>query len=881
MPPKSTSTLAKLRIDAEGIRGTFEEFCCQLLRRAPEVPEKSRFRRIRGAGGDGGVEATWTFYDGKVWGLQAKFFDKLGANEKAQLMESVRQAVANYPHLKQYTICLPFNLTAKKGAKAGRPKSGQHETLSAWIEEWTAELAGRGRSVQFDLWDESELVGRLAAADPTRGLAHYWFAADVLSDAWFEQRWKEAKAQAGPRYSPELTVDTPLDEALQAFGRSEIWIKKVESLRDRFSDKLERWRQTTNQGERFTPLPAALVADAKALLAEAERLENDIDLAAENPGVLTSTSFQNAVRSSIDRAAALEPLLRDALLKEHGASADTPGFRQFRAEYQVDFPMAPLDDLRELLGVLREVEPLAFQPEGQLPAATAMLLRGEAGIGKTHGIVDAAAARGKLGLRSVVLFGEDTTGPDPWSSIAAKLGFGAAQGRDAMLVALDAAGEASGFPLVIFIDALNETQPDRRRWQAWLPTMLEQIKPHSSLKLCVSCRDTFVREVVPDTLCLPTIVHNGFLGREYEAQFAFFQHYGLGIPAEPLLQDEFANPLFLRLVCEALQEFGIQAVPAGREGIRSVINLLLGAKNQKAAAKCDYDARENRLSAAMLRLAAAMAEARTTQLPLSKANELVDGSPAPQSRSLFAVLEGESLVAIIERPAATLGSEPEYSVRFTFERVGDHLIVEHLLSGVQDISEAFAAGGRLHFLSDSDASARANAGLLEALSIQLPETHGVELIDAVDGIAPILLQQPFIAGLQWRNPTHIADRTHELMWEALSHRDTAPAAFEATLGLAARPGHPLNANFLDRLLRRISMLSRDPFWADMLETSYSDWSDRVKPRSGVHRLIDTARRANLTALPDEVATLWGVALAWFCASPDRRIRDRATMALVS
>jgi hypothetical protein len=259
----------------------------------------------------------------------------------------------------------------------------------------------------------------------------------------------------------------------------------------------------------------------------------------------------------------------------------------------------------------------------------------------------------------------------------------------------------------------------------------------------------------------------------------------------------------------------------------------------------------------------------------------VDGSPAPQSRSLFAVLEGESLIAIVERPAATLGGEPHYSVRFTFERVGDHLVVEHLLSGVQDINQAFAAGGKLHFLSDSDASAQANAGLLEALSIQLPETHGVELIDEVDGIAPILLQEPFIAGLQWRNPTHITNRTLDLVRETLSNRDTAAAAFEAILGLAARPGHPLNATFLDRLLRRLPMLNRDPLWADMLETSYSDWSDRVKPRSGVHRLIDTARRGDLTALPDDVGTLWGVALAWFCASPDRRIRDRATKAMVS
>lgn len=883
MPPKATSPFAKLRADAEGIRASFEEFCCQLFHRAPDVPEKSCYRRIHGAGGDGGVEATWTYPNQKVWGLQAKFFARLGSSEKAQLTELVRQAAANYPTLERYTICFPFNLTGNTGAKAGKTKTGQHATFSSWIDEWTAELAVQGRVVEFELWDESEFLGRLAAADPSGGLAHYWFNTEALSDVWFEQRWNEARAQAGDRYSPELQVDTPLDDALQAFGRSERWIKKIEGLRDRFSDKLEWWRKTAGEtGGWSTPLPSALVAAGKALMAAAEPLESDIELAAENPAALISKAFQDALRLSVDRAAALEPSLRAALIEEHGPAADTRGFRQFRAEYHVDFPIAPLDHLRDLAAVLREIEPLAFQPEGQLPAATAMLLRGEAGIGKTHGIVDAVAARRSTGLRSVVLFGEDFSDADPWTTVAAKLGFAASLGRDAMLAALDAAGEASGFPLVIFVDALNETQPDRRRWQAWLPAMLEQIRPYPSLKLCVSCRDTYLQEVVPDGLRLPTIAHNGFLGREYEAQCAFFQYYGLGVPAEPLLQEEFANPLFLRLVCEALKECGLQAVPAGRDGIRSIINLLLAAKNQKAAVACDYDRRDNRVGAALLRVAAAMAEGRTTQLPLAEARRLVDGSSTAQSKSLFAVLESESLISIVERPPSGLGAESNYSVRFTFERVGDHLIAELLLLGLQDIQASFAPGGPLNFITENDTSAARYAGVLEAFSIQLPETHQMELIDAVDGIDPVLLQVPFISGLQWRAPNRISDRTRQLVRAALANGgDPAALAFEAILGLAARPDHPLNARFLNRLLAPIPMLERDPFWAHMLETSYSSWSDRVNPRSGVHRLIDTARRADLAALPDEVGVLWSTTLAWFCASPDRRIRDRATMAIVS
>jgi hypothetical protein len=330
-----------------------------------------------------------------------------------------------------------------------------------------------------------------------------------------------------------------------------------------------------------------------------------------------------------------------------------------------------------------------------------------------------------------VFFGEDVADPDPWSALIAKLGLGSAHGRDAVLDALNAAAEATGFPLIIFIDALNETQPDRRRWQSWLPPMLEQIKRRPFLKLCVSCREIYVREVMPPGLRIPAIEHNGFLGREYEAQFAFFQYYGLGVPAEPLLQEEFSNPLFLRLVCEALRDAGAQAIPAGRDGIRAVIHLLLRAKNDSAAIQCDFDRRENRVSTAMLHLAEAMASAGSRTLPLADAKFLVDGPPSVQSRSLFAVLEAESLIAIVEQPATALGLEPQYSVRFTFERIGDHLIAECLLTGVTDVPSAFAAGGALHFLVVTDEAARANVGILEALSIQLPEAHGQELIDAV------------------------------------------------------------------------------------------------------------------------------------------------------
>lgn len=80
--PDAMSQIANLRLESTGVRGAFEEFCCQRFRRALEVSTaNSRYRRIRG---DGGVEAIWTLPTNEVWGLQAKFFSTLGAKQKEE-----------------------------------------------------------------------------------------------------------------------------------------------------------------------------------------------------------------------------------------------------------------------------------------------------------------------------------------------------------------------------------------------------------------------------------------------------------------------------------------------------------------------------------------------------------------------------------------------------------------------------------------------------------------------------------------------------------------------------------------------------------------------------------------------------------------------------
>ena len=65
----------KIRGDMpEGQRGAFEELVCQLAR--SRAPDPKSFRRIEGAGGDGGVECIHRAFGEEIVGYQAKYHCK-------------------------------------------------------------------------------------------------------------------------------------------------------------------------------------------------------------------------------------------------------------------------------------------------------------------------------------------------------------------------------------------------------------------------------------------------------------------------------------------------------------------------------------------------------------------------------------------------------------------------------------------------------------------------------------------------------------------------------------------------------------------------------------------------------------------------------------
>ena len=879
--------LTKIRHHKDGQSHSFEDFCCYLFRNDSEVPQDSIFRRIQGKGGDGGVEAIHRLSNGEVWGCQVKYMFDLNQALHA-CKKSFETALSNYKELSRYVICVPFNLTGKKKGPSGKQLEGKWAEFDNWKEE-LENLIPKGRTVVIDLWCEDDLQIKFLSTDSTGGLIKYWFDDSVFPETLFSIQLKTAIKQAGDRYSPRLNVNTPLIEKFHFFSQINVWNEIISKLS---RDCVETYKSWDKSFEQDPTLKTELKLDLSPIGEKISNISQDLIIALTKPEILVDSDFQAIVKGQYKNLTELENVILSRLLEKHGKNADTQHFRQFSANFQVSFPMQPLDELRKLKEVLDGIIQLYSDQKFELAASNTVLICGEAGIGKTHGIVDLARQRDSQGLRSLVFFGENFTDEDPWITILNYLGLSNSIGRNELLAVLNAIGENSGYPLILFIDALNESK-ERGNWRHSLPRLCSEISNYPFLKLCVSCRDNFVRQVIPKSLNICEVRHNGFMGMEVESQIAYSKHYKLGVPENFYFNKEFSNPLFLGMFFESLKEFRENLETkdykdiSSHVSISSIIKLWFKAKNRKILDKLEIDSRENELVRESLdKLADMMISQNSRLISLKEVrfalNEVVGEVVGQNFQKFFSAIEDESLISIIEQIEPSFEKESKYYVRFTFERVGDYLIAGKLISSIGNVGISLKPEEKLYEFVANEDKILENSGVLEAISVLWPEKIKNEFIDYVEYDDNPELNKYFISSLYWRDPKYISNRTIELVWKLICQNDYVVKGFESLFEISTRKEHRLNADFLHEYFIKQKMVHhRDGFWAFVVGESFSNWSEEINSESPVNKLTDLDIYLQSSQISTQTSLLWATIICWFLASPDRRIRDRGTKVLTA
>lgn len=858
--------LSELEINFRTIRSygggkdrAFEELAYQLL---TTDLDRSHLRLTRTGNPDAGTEwYTTDLATGVQEGWQAKYIfgidDLLGG-----MTDSVKAVCKKRPEVKRLTFVIPWNLPdgRREGTKSARQKYEDK------IRSWKAEIDG-AEALDFDLVDESALLAQILQ-ERHRGVVRFFFDTSILSGAQLQQRYEEAQVVAGRRYRPELQVDIPLQDQLEAAA-------KRGAFRVGVQDELDRLRRDSEEAR---PLGDALQERSEAVI-EAVRcaVEASEDWATDTAALAIRV---DALRSNLEGAAdAIEKLSEaarstDEQLKQQAEEAGERYPKQNGSSYwERSYQQRQLaDPIWRLLQQLRSAQACLF-------VGRPLFLTGAAGSGKTHLLLD-AWGRAIADERPYAALFADQFGPGPvWPQLAALLGLPSGISKGEVLSALNACGAAAtDTRFILAIDALNETT-ESTFWARVLPELEAAIRSLPHVSLVVTVRSTYVDAIDPEARRSSDFVHTdhpGLSGREHEATHLYFEHYRMEAPRYPLLTPEFSNPLFLQLYCETFQ--GGTQPPQGSESrikvfsrlversLNTVAGSLASSGTETARATVQSDARRV-LDAVLDELVKNGGETVPFDDAVATARAAAAASDLDGARVL-AELEAHGLLA-----TAPLWFDEgrQRGVRVTFQALADYLLLQRRWSGAGLSSAPDQA-----FI---DWLRAASWGVQEAAAVWLPEVSGIELRELLDPHFDddrwgSRFDEMTVKSLAFRSIASISGATVDVVNRCLqSPRMRNESVYSELCAIAPIPNHPLNADRLHEHLARVPMADRDAVFG----VAIYDVLDDDGP------FLRLARWAQAGPYPDynpEVVELAVIPLVWLLTSPNRRMRDWITKVLV-
>jgi hypothetical protein len=739
------------------------------------------------------------------------------------------------------------------------------------VAKWTGWAQEKGMSVQFDYWGEHDLLVRLSRQEH-RGRFFFWFRRELFSDQWFRERLDEAIAGAGPRYTPQLNVDLPIARLFDELGRTSAFFKRLDG-------------EVQSVAQAYRPISQNHLDLFGIELNTLKRLMQELSLLTrfdqDNVDVIDWPRMKLVLEAASTEASSLiERIEFDGKTKIRTASKDA------QATHGVKRNTITASEVRRYMRALRTL--IGSIQGARLTNEPALILVGGGGMGKTHLFCDVAHHRQQQAQPTILLLGEKFRDSEPWTQIMSMLSLSCE--RDEFLGALNAAGEARRQRALILIEALNEGE-GKRFWRSYLAEILITLTRYPWVGIAFSVRSSYEEIIVPEGLVpdrLVRAVHEGFVDHEYEATKTYFDHYRIERPSIPLLFPEFRNPLFLKLFCQGLRAGNYTRIPEGLVGITTIFNFFLENLNSKLVRleELDLNPKVPYVGKAVQELSRTLAERGVGWLPHEEAQAIVDNIAPPKGydRSLFYRLISEGVLSEDRFPEYGGNSERTHyveGIRFAYERLSDHLIAQYLLDASLDVDQPykpFEPGGPLGRLFSSDQAQWQNRGLIEAISIQLPERISMELCQLLPAEAVgEVVRTALVESLLWRDPASITKKTRQYITQhALPDWRTFQQFLEVLLAVSMNPRHPLNADYLHTRLKGQSMAERDAWWSTFLYEQYDNGL-----HSPVNRLIDWAWKVEeISHVEDEPLRLAALVLSWFLSTSHRPLRDRATKALV-
>ncbi|MCB9609833.1 MAG: SIR2 family protein [Polyangiaceae bacterium] len=730
-------------------------------------------------------------------------------------------------------------------------------------------LQGQGETV-LTRTTRSATPGSTSIASPVANF-------DRWTPDWFQRQFKRAVTTLDRRYiaallGEQVHVTLQVEEMLDAVARGPSLQKHWETRLEELADAARRPYALDALAE--TEVLRGLFSEALFLARDLGQIRVDgveaLDLAPIRERV---RGLQRRLHVNIDRAR-MASTESDVDGKRDPGTGESPSGRRRDAVYRLHILSGELHRLLEFL----DSTAMIAAREGVL------LLTGSAGSGKSHLLAHFTETRLKEGAPSLLIIGETVRGDGPASvDLMRQLSEGAGQPT---LGELNCVAERLGVMGVVAIDALNETY-DERYWSSFLPALVADFQALKHLALVISVRSEYVDAVLPESVRerILTVEHPGFRELSPDQLGPVLETYGLPAARQVILSPELYNPLIMHLVCRGLQEGGYTGLEDLPRGVAALFGFVVAELNQRLARpECmNFDAQAPVVHRALQTIAEEMWQRDTPHVPMHELRLRVQPllypyafSPSPKDLLRELVREG-LLREVVPWDIPEEEREGRY-LSFQFQHLEDLYRAEALLQGgsasseprriLRDALDRIGEDGELRWT---------HRGVLRMLAALAGERWGIELLELVE-------KQDLADAIRvaWRESLVVrttASVTEETVLAFEGWLDSGTAGWSEIVdilgALALRLDHPLNAEYLDRFLRRLDMPARDVGWSEVVFWSLGEDGHPLTT------LRLWARRLPLGApLSDEQSWLATLALAWTFTTSQRIVRDRATKALV-
>lgn len=513
-------------------------------------------------------------------------------------------------------------------------------------------------------------------------------------------------------------------------------------------------------------------------------------------------------------------------------------------------------DIRRALAAIAEVRGQSAYP--------ILAVIGDAGSGKSHlGAEITKPTEGRpagLFIRGTHLIRDGTL-----DQLAARVpGFGFDSFAQ-LLEACDAAGARAGVRLPIVIDGLNEAHRPED-WPDLIAQLLPTLDGYPNVRVVLTYRGALTDAMRRDELGEILLELDDF--EIANATSRYFAHYRIDPGEAPVPLWLFSELLFLRIYCEATnpdrdQWVGAEALP------QSLVDVFERYIEQACSRVSKRPNRptlppgfvQHKLDAFALHLW----NADTRELKWDGAKQLFDGNAQEWDGSLLRALDEEGLLFSDDQAGfAGRACAP------VFDRLGGYLIASALVrkNAPADVFKYFATP---EFWSRLTGQARhPYAEDIHASLVGLLPRHNIgqlwQLGPAGTREATLLVTLELES--RYLDQATLAALVEIVPRARVSSRTGHP--FDRLWRLRDVVDHKLNAVFLDRVLRALSVPERDLTW--------TEW---VRARAAVLPEYVEAQRRNWEQddRRTDADTLSGLAIAWLMTTTKLPLRDGATRAL--